>query len=654
MSKKVIVQAKPDFIGSLANVRPILALSELIWNSFDANASRVKVSINMNVLDAMDTICIEDDGTGISHINISDLFGNLGDSWKRTAINKGGRSLHGKNGKGRFRAFSLGSDIIWKTVYEANGKKYQYTIIGRRETIESFTVSEPVEVFNIKTGTVVSIENLDRNFTSLINEESTLEIAKQFAPYLAQYPSVKLEYQRILIDPSLVQESTQEYPLNEINLSNGNIFSGSVFIAEWKVPTERKIHLCDNSGISLHETDFQKKIHAPGFNFTVYIKSDYFKQLDLENKLALADLLPDVVTVLSQARKIIKDHFRQRVIEFKSDIITRWKEEKIYPYIDEPQNEAENVERQMFDILAVNVESYLPSFENSDEASKRFTFRLLAQAVKDNPESVQKIITEVLNLKREDQDDLASLLENTSLYNVIKSSQEVANRLNFLTALENILFGEETKEKLLERSQLHKILEKEAWIFQEDFALSSSEERLEDIMAKHLNLMGERVDPVLLPDQRTGRIDLMLSRVNQPRAGEYDYLIVELKRPSKKIDADVITQIKKYAMAVAGDERFHAIPAKWTFIAVSNELDAFAKKEAKQRDRQPGCIYDDSDLNITVWVRTWSEVINNARARLKFINDYLSFKSTKDSSRNYLEKVHKKFIPEYKEKSDEQ
>lgn len=649
MSKKIIVQAKPDFIGSLANARPILALSELIWNSFDANASHVKVSIIMNELGAMDTICIEDDGTGISHTNISDLFGNLGNSWKRTVTSKGGRSLHGKNGKGRFRAFSLGADIIWKTVYEEKGQKYQYTIIGRRESIESFTVSEPTEVSNLKTGTVVSIENLDKNFTSLINEESTLEIAKQFAPYLAQYPSVKLKYQGILIDPSLVQESTKEYPLNDINLSDGNVFSGSVFIAEWKVPTERKIHLCDNSGISLHETEMQRKIHAPGFNFTVYIKSDYFKQLDLENKLALAELLPDVITILNQARKTIKDHFRQKVIESKSDIITRWKAEKIYPYIDEPQTEAENVERQMFDILAVNVESYLPSFETADEASRRFTFRLLAQAVKDNPASVQKIITEVLNLKKEVQDDLASLLENTSLYNVIRSSQEVANRLSFLNGLENLLFGEETREKLLERSQLHKMLEKEAWIFQEDFALSSTEERLEEVLGKHLGILGERCDPVLLSDGKTGRIDLMLAKANQPRAGEYDYLVIELKRPSKNIDADVVTQIKKYATAVASDERFHSIPAKWTFLAVSNNMDAFAKKEAKQRNRQIGCIYDDADLNITVWVKTWAEIINNAKARLKFINDYLCFESSKDSSRSYLEKVHKKFIPEVKE-----
>lgn len=51
----------------------------------------------------------------------------------------------------------------------------------------------------------------------------------------------------------------------------------------------------------------------------------------------------------------------------------------------------------------------------------------------------------------------------------------------------------------------------------------------------------------------------MLHKVVQPRTGEYDYLIVELKRPTKKIDSEVLSQIESYAMAVANDERFHGI-----------------------------------------------------------------------------------------------
>jgi len=38
------------------------------------------------------------------------------------------------------------------------------------------------------------------------------------------------------------------------------------------------------------------------------------------------------------------------------------------------------------------VESYLPYFEDADTKSRRFTFRLLAQAICENPDSVQEIV----------------------------------------------------------------------------------------------------------------------------------------------------------------------------------------------------------------------------------------------------------------------
>ena len=61
----------------------------------------------------------------------------------------------------------------------------------------------------------------------------------------------------------------------------------------------------------------------------------------------------------------------------------------------------------------------------------------------------------------------------------------------------------------------------------------------------------------------------MLSKSVEVRPGHKDFLVVELKRPNKKIDNDVIGQIMGYAQAVNNDERFHKSNCKWKFIAVS-------------------------------------------------------------------------------------
>ncbi len=380
------------------------------------------------------------------------------------------------------------------------------------------------------------------------------------------------------------------------------------------------------------------------------MKSEFFRDLDKSNSLVLAELDKDVQSIIAVAKGKLKAHFRKRLSQNQSEVVQKWKEEKIYPFEDKPDlDPVEAAERQVFDILAVNVQSYLPSFEGADHKSKKFTFQLLAHAVKENPDSVQTIISEVLGLKRSEQDDLAALLGKTSLSSIIKASKTVADRLDFLTALDALVFGKESKKKLLERDQLHKILENEAWLFHEEFALAGSEQRLEEVLHKHLATLGPRridTDPVDLGDGKQGRVDLMLSKVTQPRSGEYDYLVVELKRPTKKVDAEVLTQIEQYAIAVANDERFRGVPARWTFLAISNDLDPFAQRKANQRGKPKGQVYDDADQNITVWVKSWADVLNDAKAKLDFINTQLSYEADRDSAKEYLQKTHTRFIPE--------
>lgn len=216
-----------------------------------------------------------------------------------------------------------------------------------------------------------------------------------------------------------------------------------------------------------------------------------------------------------------------------------------------------------------------------------------------------------------------------------------------MIALEALLFDKDTKKTLLERDQLHKILEQEAWLFHEEFALAASEERLEDVLQQHIGKLGPRSDdtPVRLEGGKGGRVDLMLQKVTQPRTGEYDYLIVELKRPSQKVNSEVLRQIESYAMAVAMDERFKGVPARWNFLTISNDLDEFAARKANQRNRPKGLVYDDAELNITVWAKSWGEVINDARARLSFVNQQLSYEATRDTAKSYLNKAHARFIP---------
>jgi hypothetical protein len=609
------IEAKQDFLKALAtNVSPIAAVSELIWNGFDANAQSVSVVLEPDQLNGLHSIRVTDDGDGIDRSRLDALFGGLGDSWKAKSHRYKGRTLHGKNGKGRFRAFSLGERVEWRTTYLDGKFAKSYTITGRASQLTGFHASQPADADTKNFGTEVVIENLDSNFPSLTSDSAPLEITKQFAAYLTESPGLTLYYNGNKIDPEAVQNHKEDFHLGDVELQSGKRVPVSITIIEWAVQTDRVFELCDKAGVSLHEVSVGPQIKAPGYHFTVYVKSDYFRDLDKAGSLVLPDLNQDVADILSAVKLKVREHFRRRILHHRSETIQRWKDEKIYPYEDNAEvQSSEQIERQVFDILAVNVEDHLPSFDDAPPKSRKLTFRLLAQAIRENPDSVMKIMNEVLNLKKDEQDDLATLLRKTTLSKIIASARVVANRLNFVEALSDLLFNKESKQRLLERDQLHKALEVESWIFSEDFNLAGSEKTLEEALKLYISQLGIREDdpvdtedPVLREGDKGGRVDLMLARSIQPTLGAHDYLVVELKRPKQKINSEVLGQIKSYAFAVAKDARFHQKRTKWTFMVVSNEMDEFAKYETRQKDRPEGVVFQSDDSSITVWAKTVS------------------------------------------------
>ncbi|WP_149196669.1 ATP-binding protein [Luteimonas suaedae] len=647
------IEAKPDFLKSLASASPMAAVSELIWNGFDANAQHVRVILEPNELNGLHAIRISDDGDGIDWNKINALFGGLGDSWKMKSHRYKGRTLHGKNGKGRFRAFALGENVEWRTTYQDGNSAKTYTIRGRASQLTGFHASAPTDSETSILGTEVVIENVESNFPSLTSEDAPLEITKQFAAYLTESPGLTLYFNGHKIDPTTVQNNKEDFHLGDVELQSGKRPPVSITIIEWSVPTNRVFELCDKGGVSLHEVPVGAAIKAPGYHFTVYVKSDHFRDLDKDGSLVLPDLNQDVADILAAVKTKVREHFRHRLLQHRSETIQRWKNENIYPYEDKAEvNATEQIERQVFDILAVNVEDHLPDFDEAPPKSKRLTFRLLSQAIRENPDSVLAIMDEVLNLKKGEQDDLATLLRKTTLSKIITSARVVADRLNFVEALSDLLFNKESKKRLLERDHLHKALEVESWIFKEDFNLAGSEKTLEDALAIHIGKLGKRADdpiytddPVVREGDKGGRIDLMLARSIQPTQDTREYLVVELKRASEKINSEFLAQIESYAIAVAKDHRFHQSRTKWTFMIVANDMDEYARLKARQKNRPDGLVFDSDELNITVWAKTWSEILCDARARLRFFSEQLDYQADSDSELAYLRRAHAKYIP---------
>ncbi len=214
-------------------------------------------------------------------------------------------------------------------------------------------------------------------------------------------------------------------------------------------------------------------------------------------------------------------------------------------------------------------------------------------------------------------------VQDASLSAIISAAKTVADRLDFITALEMILFEREKKKKLKERSQLHRILADNTWVFGEEFNLSVDDRSLTEVLRKHRELLGDSEvvidEPVKHISKKRGIIDLMLSRaIRQHRPTGIEHLVIELKRPRVVIGSKQLIQLEEYAISVSNDERFRGIGVTWQFWILSDDYDDYT---AHRMVNEEGIVLSKND--ITIGVKTWSRVIEENRARLQFFQEKL-------------------------------
>jgi hypothetical protein len=630
------VDVKEDHLNSLMG-RPLRGVEELLWNSLDADARAVKVIISRNGLDGVEEVRVVDDGTGMTPEGAVEAFEHLGGSWKaRQDRSPGNRPLHGKAGQGRWRAFGIGNLVRWETVAPVKGTRFLTVIKGRRDRPNGFEIYDPIET-DRPIGTTVVIDSFSEAPTGLLGDAVLSKLTTALALALAAF-DVQITYDGNTLDPSSVQLHTQDYPIQLL----GDKGEASLTVIEWSIPVERSLYLCDAHGATLHE--IKPQIHAPGFEFTAYIRWDGFAKHI--NNLLLAELgNEDLAGPIEKAKEILKEHFKDRSSEATKRLIEEWKSEEAYPYKGEPATIVERAERQVFDVVALAASRAVNS--SNDKKARRLSLNLIKVALENDPGGLQEVLSHVLDLPADRVEELRQLLEQTSLTSLITAARTISNRLSFLKALEILVFDPETKGKLKERTQLHRILAGETWIFGEEYALTADDESLNTVLTRHLKLLGrERMaDEEVLDGEGARRIvDLMLARSIEQAKNRREHLVVELKAPSLKAGPDELTQIKNYAFTVAQDSRFNKADVQWDFVLITGEMSVYAENERNQSDRADGLLVVQDRLR--VWVKTWGELIEAADHRMKFVQQALDYAPSTDDALRYLRETHEKYLPD--------
>lgn len=646
MSEKICkVEVKPDYLGKVSHATPEKALAEIIWNALDADAKNVDIFFKENEL-GISEILINDDGVGFSISEAEKLFTNLGGSWKSDKNKtEEGRLLHGAEGQGRFKAFSLGRCVEWKVrkKLEKSEIPKSFKITAKADRLEHFIIENIAEEDVYRSGVTVTISEPLRQFSIFNPDNAVSKLLPIYALYLSNYRNISITIGGKKLNPQDVIKKIEKISLSSINYNNVD-YLVELEIVEWSEGGDKELWLCTESGFPLEK--YPKQIRGTGgFGFNGYLKSKLISVLSNDGTLGLGELNSSLRDISEQAINEIKKYFSSRLIEESQEKVLQWKKEDIYPFKDESPSPIEVAERQVFDVVATKVAESLPSFEESDKKSKAFQLRMLRHAVETGPEELQTVITEVLNLPKKQLDQLSEILKDVSLAGVISASKLVTDRLKFIVGLEHLLFDEDNKKTLKERSQLHKMVAENTWLFGQEFSVSVNDRSLTEVLKKHIGKNMPIDEPVLRIDGSIGIVDLMLSRsIPCNREDEIEHLVVELKAPKVKITEKECTQIESYAFAVIDDERFSALSAKWDFWIISNEIDSYAHRKTTQDGRPKGVLYRDESANVTIWVKTWSQIIKENKYRLEFVRSKLNYEINKNDAIQHLRDNYSEFI----------
>ena len=320
--KQIYVQAQADHIESLFKGSPLSAVEELVWNALDADAKEVKIDLIQNALGGVDAIRVSDDGSGIDVLKADQTFGNLGGSWKRdgkaTALS--GRRLHGRHGRGRFKAFALGTHVEWRTTVREGAERLSFVLTGDADRPGVFDLTDAQQ--GPATGTEVFITNVRVTADSLLEVSETVQsLAAKFALYLKSYPDVRIYFNGLPVTPVIVQKRTTDYKLS---LENG--MEAKLEVIEWKrkFTGSGRLVFAGPDGFELHEQPAGVRSGTDA-SYTAYVISPRIPVLAAENALVMDELNPEVRRILDAVKKTLKAHFTA-FSEEKSAFEIEWSE----------------------------------------------------------------------------------------------------------------------------------------------------------------------------------------------------------------------------------------------------------------------------------------------------------------------------------------
>ena len=615
------------------------AISEYIWNGFEAHARNINIDYTLNEAYGVKELIITDNGDGINYDELGETFGAFLAS-KKNLLSLKMKSKANK-GKGRFSFIAFADKAEWSTVYKDKDDYKEYQITMSNDTKEVIDCSQPESSDRKESGTSVRFSDIN----TLTVENMSFEILepallKEFAWFLYLYKSKNVE---ITVNGDKVDfEKYVNTKLSEKSMVtiDGHRFEISLVVWQESIKEKFCCYYFDSEDALKGKDTTNFNRNTINFNHSVFVKSDFFD--DKENVLTNNDDIQINMFESQEEKKILKKLHKeiQKLIEKKISVYLSDKaeeaveamitERKTFPefpsdvYGQMRKNDLKKVTKEIFKLEPLIFHKLKPIQEKS---LLGFLNLLLSSEEREN---VLTILEQIVELSPEQRDDFSKILKKTSLENIIDTIKFIEDRYKIIELLRSIVY--DLTKFSNERDHVQKIVERHFWLFGEQYNLASADQRMQKALEQYRNILygEEDVTATLNPDaENERRMDIFMCNTrNVETAFETtleENIVVELKAPKVPLTKKFLRQIEDYMDYVRRQPQFNSKLRKWKFIAVCKEVDDYVKSQYKafEDKGKVGLVFQVE--NCEVYALTWDDIIKSFEIKHKPMLERLKY-----------------------------
>lgn len=639
--KSSVKVTTPSIKKKFKNFNPIEAIYELTWNGFDAGADRVDITIDRNDLGGITKILISDNGKGINFESEDCGFNKYDDSEKKNSIH-----THGKDGVGRFSFHKICNNAVWYTKFD--GSLYSTSIDSEvLEDFDTIALDNDSENYflNKESGTTIELFGFNGK-ENLPKEEDIIKyLSIEFGWYLAVKKNITICFNGIDIKIPSAIITDHNFKVDDL------VFDAQFYLWNNKPSSEKSYNYYISNSGSLKLKELSKFNQKPGFYLSTVLKSELFDSQDLE----LIEMSSDIINWFEVKDEILRvqQNLYTEFLKRKANNLIKSYEDKGFFLINKGIDHNYNLWREK-NIKIIIKEMYIadPSIFNTlKDRPAKILIRLLEKIVVSNEnDSLLDILDGILDLNTDGLNRLSKVIKDSSLENIISTVEEITKRLSIVKMIKEVM--ESKYHSVLETPDLQKVIERNSWLFGEQYSLIGAEEDDFNKIAKNLRNQVKDIEDISIEDLEENveiegakrQVDLFLASKNvsydESNNKIYKCVIIEIKRPGISLSKKHLRQLEDYAEIISKHPSF-GISNRMRF-----ELILIGRKISKDD------VYITRALD-SLKIHQENGLVSKDDRMKSYVRDWFSILDEHELSHSYLLEKLKPRLPDYTDVSSD-